>query len=185
MFAKGTAILPIPDFIISKFGYESYKKWLNSLTPEAKEVFSDIIKPVNLYPLKEIIIDPTIKLCELFYGGSMIGAKELGRYSADYSLTKMYRLFVKTGSPEYIIQRLSSILPMYYQPCSSEAVELKSNYFLVRVMDFPENNEVIEQRIAGWLERALEISGAAEPSVVITKSCSQNYPYSEFEGKWR
>ena len=44
----------------------------------------------------------------------------------------------------------------------------------------PNPEKVIEYRIAGWIEKALEISGCKDISVEITKSMTQNDALTEF-----
>ena len=59
---KGEALLSIPIFILKKFNMEKYKRWLESLTPEARAVYSNPIAKSDWYPVKQMIIEPTRRL---------------------------------------------------------------------------------------------------------------------------
>jgi hypothetical protein len=43
---------------------------------------------------------------------------------------------------------------------------------------------VVEQRIAGWIQRALEIHGCRQPAVNITKSLTKGDPCTELDFSW-
>jgi hypothetical protein len=185
MTAKGTALYTIPHFIKNKFGEDALKKWLDSLSPGAKELFAGNIVPVSVYPLTEMFTDPTVKMCEMFYGGDFKKTSDLGRFSADYSLTGVYKFFVKLGSPQYIAKKASVILPTYYQPSTMETVETGDNHAIVRITQFPEIHEVIEYRILGWVQRAIEITGMQGVEAEITKSLSRHDSFTEYVAKWK
>lgn len=185
MTVKGTAIFTVPHFISNQFGKDALLKWVNSLEPNAKQLFSGNIVPVATYPLTEMFTAPIIKMCELFYNGDFKKAEELGRFSADYSLNGVYKFFVKLGSPQYIAKKASTILPTYYQPSSMETVEVGDNHAIVHITQFEEMHEVIEYRIKGWIQRAIEITGMQDVDIEITKSLIKNDPYTEYIGRWK
>jgi hypothetical protein len=65
-----------------------------------------------------------------------------------------------------------------------KVVENTKNHALVRVVDFPEMHKVIELRMAGWMERALQVSGCKNVVMKILCSLSEGAPYTDFEGSW-
>jgi hypothetical protein len=170
MQVKGTAVQTIPLFVKTKFGEQAFQKWLDSLAPDVRKIFaSDVLAPV-WYPLKEGLIDPTIKLCELHYQGRMDGALEQGRFSAEHGLKGVYRFLVKFASPDTLVAKASSIMPTYYQPSAMEIVEKGPKTTTVRITKFETPHTVVEYRIKGWIERALELSGAKTPKAQISSS---------------
>ncbi len=183
MEAKGRALEILPKFVVSRFGKESLNRWMNLLSEEARKEFSRGIVSSQWYPLKSFLVDPTLRLCEHFYG-SYQGALEVGRFSAEYALKGVYKLFVKWGSPEFVIRRASTILPTYYRPCAAEVVEVSKGRGTVRITDFREMHPIIELRIKGWMEKALEISGCKNIDITIPKSLTNNDPYTEFVGRY-
>lgn len=96
---KGTAIISIPLFIKERFSVGGLNQWIDALTPEARKVYPASVLVSSWYPLKELLIEPLRKMCGLFYAGDLKGARESGRFSADYSLKGIYKIFVKLGSP--------------------------------------------------------------------------------------
>ncbi|MCK5686851.1 hypothetical protein KAJ27_22120 [bacterium] len=181
----GTAIRSIPAFILNKFGSDSLQKWINSLVDPAKTVYSSGILSSRWYPLKEVLVDPCKILCDLFFDGNIkVGAFELGSFSAEYSLTSVYKSFLKEDIPYFIIEKASSILPTYYTPCSIEIVDSTKNKVLFRIIEFDEIHRIIEYRIQGWMEKGLEICKASNGKVKILHSMLQGEKYTEFLVTW-
>ncbi|MFC1725444.1 hypothetical protein ACFL4T_07435 [candidate division KSB1 bacterium] len=184
MKVRGEALISLPVFIITKFGKTQFVDWLDSLTPEAKKVYNEPVDKSEWYPLKQMLIEPTQKLCEMFYNNDLRGAFECGKYSAEYGLKGIYKVLVKLSSPEILINRATKIIQNYYEPSEVEVMELGLSKIIVRITEFSEMEHCIEQRIAGWMARAIEITGKKLVRVKVTKSLVQNDPFSEFEISW-
>lgn len=185
MEVKGSALASMPKFIRKEFGKDGLQQWLSKLSPEVRTVFDTTLKESAWYPLQEMLIAPTAVFCQLFYNWDYKGAWELGRFSADYGLKGVYRLFIKFGSPEFLINKASTILPSYYTPSSMEVVESREGLAVVRITEFPDIDKVIEYRIGGWMESALEICGCWNIQVDMTKAMTRNAPFTEYNITWQ
>lgn len=182
MEVKGTAVIPSAIFVKEKFG-SRYDEWLNSLSKPS----SDIVKnatTLGWYPFKEAVVEPTQKICDLFYGGKEAGAVEVGRFSADHGLNRIYKVFVKLGSPQFIITKASDIMSNYYKGCTMKVVESTKTSAVAQISDFPEMHRLAELRIVGWIERALEINGAKNIKLTVSKSVSKGDAVSELSATW-
>lgn len=184
MKIKGGSGIFIPEYIKKKFGDEGYTKWFESLSSEAKEVFGNTIFPGKWYPHKIVCIEAAQKICDLFYGGDVKGSIELGSCSADYSLHGIYRIFVKLGSPKFIVNKGVEIMQTYMNPCKIEVAEQKDGYVVIRLTEFPEPHPMSDGRLIGWMQRAIEISGGKNVSAETTKSLAKGDSYTEFVIKW-
>ncbi len=184
MLVKGAAVNILPKYVQKNFGKEALTQWLNSITPAAREVFDGSISAKDWFPLKEAFIEPTATLCQLFYNWDYKGAWELGRFSADQSLRGIFKLFVKFGSPEVLINRAGVAFSTYYDP-STIKVQLDDQGFpIMRIMEFADIDKLVEMRIGGWIERALEISGCKNVGIKITKSLTKGDSYTEYKISW-
>jgi hypothetical protein len=184
MEVKGSSLVATREFVKLNFGEAGFKKWVESLLPEGKKIFSAAIISTNWYPLTEALVDPTKKICGLFYNGDVRGAWEAGRHSADYGLTGIYRLFIQVANPQFIIKKASSILPTYYKPSIMKASEVGANGAIVEILEFKEISDVIESRIAGWMEKAMEIHGCRNVNVAFTKSLMRGDKSTQYVVKW-
>ena len=158
---------------------------MNAMTTEAREVYGSSIKKKDWYPLRDILSEPTKTMCGLFYNKSTRGAWVCGRYSAELGLKGFYKVLVKLATPNILIKKAGTIIRSYYRPCSIEVVESSKNNVVLRITEFPEIDTIIECRIAGWMERAVEICGCRYVSVKIACSLTKYQQYTEYRVSWR
>lgn len=182
MKIKGTSVKAAPEFVRQHFGTR-YDEWFNSLSEPSQKVVENVLAS-NWYPLREAVIEPTEKVCDLFYGGSEQGAWEVGRSSADQALKGVYKIFVKVGSPGFIISRASTIFSHMLQPGEMTVIESCPKRSVLR-MQLPESDRLLELRIAGWIEQALTISGCTDPKLEIAQSTAKGDPITEYVATWR
>ncbi len=184
MKVKGSAIQTLPLFVKEKFGDGGHDRWLNALSAEARDIFNKKILPSSWYPLKEMFLEPTRAVCDLFYNGNHKGAWENGRYSAEKSLKGIYKVFIRIGSVHFLIKKASTILPTYYEPSHIDVVDIGDNSTVLHITKFEEADVIIDNRICGWVERAMEISGCKTTDIQITKSLAKGDPVTEIGVKW-
>jgi hypothetical protein len=185
MEVKGKAISVIPRFIKKNFGEEGLVYWLHQISEEARGVYDSKIDDNKWYPLKRILIEPSANLAQLFFDWDLKKACwSLGRYSAEYRFSGVSRLVVKFPSPNYFIAKGVEFLPEYYRPCRMEVVENVERHGVVRIIEFPEIDLTTEFRIAGWMERGLELNGCRNVKVEIRKSLVRFDPVTEYSVRW-
>jgi hypothetical protein len=184
MQVKGTAISFIPNFLQEKFGKDRYASWVASLPDKSKAIFGGSVLASQWYPFQDGFIVPMRKICDTFYAGNPKGAYEMGRYSADYGLRGVYKILVRFGSPESLAKKAGTIMPTYYQPSSIEVVEAIPRKAILRVTQFSEYDIMVENRLCGYFERAIEVCGGKTPKVQVTSSLSRGHPKSEFLITW-
>jgi hypothetical protein len=183
MEIKGSAVKSIPDYI-RKFHPEKYASWLEALPEKSKTIFTSPILPSNWYSIQDAAVVPTELLGRSIFGDPGQGAWQCGRYSAETALTGIYKFFIKAASPFFIIDRAGKIFTTYYQPSAMEVVEKGDNYVKLHITRFEEPSELIESRIAGWIERAMEIHGVSFVTVDMEKSLTRGDSFTEFVVRW-
>lgn len=182
---KGTALKSIPLFIKDKFGEEGFKKWLEVLSPEAKEIYSEDILPGAWFPIQTVIVEPTHELAKMFYDGNIKDcAMDSGRFSADYALKGIYKIFVKVTSVHFLIKKGSSIFSTFFDTATIEIVEEQDKKMVSHIKNFPDINEIIEFRIMGWMEVGMKLGGCKTVDVSRTKSITNGDDYTEFVFEW-
>ena len=184
MEIKGTAVIAIRDYIKNNYPTD-YNNWLGKLTEESRNIYREAIDSSKWYPIDKGGIEPTRKAIEMFFKGDyQKGAWETGKYSAQKALTGIYKIFVKASSPGYIIQRASRIFSTYYQPCQMEVLEKTDTSVTLEISNMTKSDIVIEYRIGGWIEKALEISGAKNITVEFPKSIARGDTVTQLRMKW-
>lgn len=184
MEIKGTAVIAIRDYVKNNFSGK-YNEWLNTLSENSKKIYQEAIDASKWYPVNEGGIEPTKKAIELFHNGDLEkGAREAGKYSAQKALTGIYKIFVKAASPAYIIERASRIFSTYYQPCKMKVLSNNNGKILLEISELTMSDIVIENRIAGWIEEALTISGAKKVLIDFPKSYTKGDPVTHMAISW-
>ncbi len=182
MEVKGTAIKSIKEFVL--YNYQAqFQDWLKELSPKAKETLMNSLSN-QWYPLQEGIVEPTSVIAKFFFGGDIrLAAFECGKYSAQIALTGVYKIYVKFSSPAHVVDRGSRILPAYYNPSKISQIARENNLVRYEMTDCIGISEVVEYRIAGWMYKALEISGCKTMSVIVAESV-RTHNRTVFEARW-
>jgi hypothetical protein len=182
MEVKGTAVLPLKEFVKTRFGTR-YEEWLQALSPESGKIMEWCLTG-QWYPIQPAFIDPTRKICDMFYGGDLKKAWEIGRFSADFALKGFFRIFVRLGSPHFLLSRGMHVFSEYYRPSEIRVAGEFPQKAVIRIVRFDDMHPLIENRIGGWIERAVEISGKKIRRVDIAQSMTKGAPFTEFVVEW-
>lgn len=184
MEIKGTAVVAIRDFVREKYPGK-FKLWFDLLPEESKVIFASPVDFTKWYSLEYAAATPTRAIAKIFFNNDMKkGAWESGRYSAEVALKGIYKIFVRVSSPSYLIARASRVFSTYYKPCEMKTIKNDGNNLVLQISEMPNIEKVIEYRIAGWIEKALEISGSKDIKVEISKSVAQGDAITEFNITW-
>jgi len=181
MDVKGGAIVSMRDYVLNNFS-SRYQEWLKTFSPEVQKTIVNPL-PSSWYPLQAALIEPTAKICSIFHNGDPRGAWQVGRFSADHALKGIYSLFVKLGSPGFIVSRGSRIITNYYRPSGIKIVENQPKRAVVQIDQFEQPDQLVEFRIGGWIERAIELSGK-KAVTSITRSMAKGDSVTEFDVQW-
>jgi hypothetical protein len=185
MEVRGKVIASIPKFVIKYFGKEGYEKWLDAISAEAHNIYILPIELKGWYPVQVTLIKPCANIAQLFYQWDLKKAAwELGRFSSDFGLKNIKRLFIKLGSTAFFLNKAPDFMNDNYRPAKMEAVEVTDSTAVLRLTEFQDIEKTVEYRIAGWTERTMEINGCKNIKIDITKSKTEFKPYSEFHISW-
>lgn len=184
MEVKGSAVRTIPDYIRKNFP-DQYEAWHNSLPEGSLKIFDDFIRSADWYPFHEGMHIPVELLGKVvFKGDTLKAAWECGRYSAESTLTGIYKFFVMAAPPSLVIRRGSRILGTFYQPVEIKVAGDGDGWAILHITKFDELTEVIENRIGGWIEKGLEIQKVKNPTVAIVKSMAKGDKVTEIKINW-
>lgn len=184
MKTKGTTVKSIHSFVKEKWP-NNYPDWLDNLPEKSKEIMSSAILATAWYPIKEGAVLPTYHLKMFFDDDPLKAAWAAGRYSAEATLTGVYKIFVKVANPGYIIKRASKIMSTYYENAILERGEATDKSVVLIITKFEDLDQMIEYRIAGWIEKSLELSGCEDIKVKITKSITKGDAVTQYDMTWK
>jgi hypothetical protein len=184
MNAKGTLVSSIDRFVKEKFP-DGYKNWLGRLPDTSKKVYTGTVMATEWYPLEAAVVAPTQLVGEMFYNGDIQKAAwESGRHSAEVALTGIYKVFVLIATPQYIMKRGGKIMTSFYDPSTLVIAGERPKGVDVHITEFPSANEVVEHRIGGWMQRALEICGCKNVVTDMPRSLTKGDELTEYIINW-
>lgn len=169
---RGTSILTISNFVKEKFG-EDYNKFIETLYIDSKKIYTNNIIHSKWYSFKWGMKIPMLIISDMFYCNDYRKcAKELGFYTAEQTLTGIYKFFIQLGSPNFIISKANYIFKYHFK---NTIIEVKLNeikHIIVSIKDFDEINEMTEYNIGAWIEKSLIISGCNGIKIKMMKQLS-------------
>ncbi len=155
---KGSVIAATVDFARARFGDEGCNQWLAALPSDSQEIVRTPLAS-SWYDLTCGLIAPTRVLCDLFMNGRASATREIGRYSADKTLTGIYRVLLKLGSPSFTCKKAPIAMMTLYRPGKATVVALGEGTCTVRVHNLGDTGGFVEERMVGFVARALELAG--------------------------
>lgn len=184
MHVKGTAVKSIQDYVQTKHG-DKYAEWLKAMPEVSRIIMSKPVYVSDWYSVKDAAVEPTIALGKVVFSGDVVKAGwETGRYSSEIALNGVYKVFVKMATPQFIIGRSGKILPSYYDPSDLEVKETGAKHVVLNISKLPMNHEVLEARIFGWIQKALEVCGCKNVQINPTSSMTKGDSITQLMITW-
>ena len=109
----------------------------------------------------------------------------MGRASADYSLTTIYRIFFKIGSPQYTLSKAARVFGSYYDSGTMEAIVNDKGHAILELRGFAEPAPEFCERLWGWCEKTIQLIASRELARAAHIKCVHRGDAScQFEGFW-
>lgn len=117
---KGATILGSLERIRDNHGEEGITKIIGQLNEEDKVMFKSTILASQWYPLTSFthFLETDVKL---FYGGDPKGLIASAEQVVEKQLRGIYRMFVKFGSPEFVVKGMGAVHKSYFKGVDLEA----------------------------------------------------------------
>lgn len=179
--AKGTIILARLSFVQETYP-EDWQRYLSSLAPATREAFEAGFLKSSFYPI-EMLFDASRTAERLFGTGSRSLQKGIAAYSARMNMPTVYKIFLRLGSPEFMVKRFARIWGSMYDSgvASSEA---RDGHAAVEVRAFGAPDPLHCEGTTGFMEECLRIVGV-DGSVAHTKCRCEGADVCRWEAVWR
>ena len=180
---KGTALIDTLKAIKERGGEEELARIFAHLEGEAKNVFEGPIQPWNWYSIDAFTDFLEADVRETANGNPdvLIGRAEK---VIESQLRGIYRIFIKLGSPGYVIKRIASVHATYFEGIQIIPEVDEDSRATIKYVGFKKRHRILEYTITGFHRKALEISGAKQISVNFSVPMSDDTPYSEVTITW-
>lgn len=182
--SKGYTIKGALNFVVHKFGKDKFEKLLEKISPELKNEIKKGIIPSDWYPFKFQV--EVYEAIDLTLGtGNLQICKEIGRYTAEYEISTIHKLFLKIGSIDTIFKFGSLLWGRYYNKGKLEIKIEGKGKGEACIKEWHPISKAFCIDLLGWMERTLELSGADSVHIKHSDCILDGAPYCKFEGVWK
>jgi hypothetical protein len=181
--AKGTTVLATVRFLKEKFGQGGLEKIVARLGPEDRQRMETPVLPSAWYPLSLLL--GLMRGAKAEFGSQMPDLyRQIGKASADYSLSAAYSVVFKVSSTQWIISRAATVFATYYDSGKMAVPENGKGMAVIELTDFAEPAPEFCERIAGWCVRILEHCGEKGVKVEHVKCRCRGDRTCQFKATW-
>ena len=180
---KGSILLGCRGFVEERFGPARWTQVQEALAPEPRAVMSAKIFPGNWYAFP-ILLEVMRTAKRILAPRQPFFYRDMGRFSADFAVNRFYRFLMTFTSTERVLRRAPGIWPSFYRPGRMVVLEATSNSGRLRLEDFPHDSSEFCERIMGWMERIVELTGGRNCQMEHPVCITRGDPYCEYQGDW-
>jgi hypothetical protein len=163
---KGTVLIDTIAAIKQRAGEAEFAKIVAHLGAEARDIFAATVQPSTWYPLDAFVEFLEVDIRETANGDREVLAKRAEQV-IESQLRGVYKVFVKFGSPAFVITRIAAVHATYFQGVQI-IPEIEHNKALIKYIGFAKHQDIMGYTIIGFFRKALEISSAKGGAVKFT-----------------
>ena len=180
---KGTAVLDTFETIKARAGQAELDKIISHLDPEAQEIFRRPISPSSWYSCDAFsrFLEATIR--EMAGGNEQVLVKR-AEAVIEKQLSGIYKMFVRLGSPEFVIRRIAAVHATYFDGVQIIPEMKGPKSATIQYVGFSRNHRIMGFAIIGFFQKALEISGAKKVHVHFTVPIEAGQKFCELALTW-
>ncbi len=179
---KGTVLIDTIAAVKARAGEAEFAKIVEHLSPEGQGIFGATVHPSSWYPLDAFVEFLEVDIRETAGGDREVLAKRAERV-IESQLRGIYKVFVKFGSPGFIITRISAVHSTYFQGVHI-IPEIEPHKAVIKYVGFAKHQDIMGYTIVGFFRKALEISGAKGVVVNFTVPISAGGAHCELTIGW-
>ncbi|MDD4908451.1 MAG: DUF2378 family protein [Candidatus Omnitrophota bacterium] len=174
----------VEKYIRSTYGEDGFRKIVDALDPEDRDVVMSKDQTLPWYPARAFI--NLIRAVDKIYGkGDNALCREIGKFSANESFTGIYRVFIQFANPRFVINRAALVWRMVYDSGNADVSYLNDKTVIFKVRDFDSPDKALCKEIEGYLEKVIGMSGVRDALVTEKKCRCSKDEYCEYEIKWQ
>lgn len=180
---KGTAVSASVVYLKGRLGQEAFDQTLDGLSPEARATLSGTVLSSGWYEFSHLLEMMVAAERRLPRGAKPL-AWEMGRYSAESGLKTVYKIFFKVADVSFILKKASQVFSNYYDSGHMETVKNEGKSATLVLTGFDQPSIHFCDRLMGWMERTVELTGAREVKMTHPKCRVRGDDRCEYRGDW-
>lgn len=183
MRAKGTTLKAALAWVEHERGAAGVQELLEHLADEHRGLIGKTVLPSTWYPLS-LLVDVLTTADRLYGRGTLSVCRTIGRWSSDYEVTLLHKVFLKLASLDYWLKGAAGMWTLYYGAGRMKA-EVGEGGGTIHLTDFNPLSKAFCLRFEGWVERTIELSKYQDVRVRHTECVLDGQPSCVYVGTWR
>ena len=183
MNVKASAIKLAIELDKYKYGNKIFEKLLDDLNEKDRKIVSSSLLDTSWVPL-EVFAYYLESAVKIIYNGDESKLVKDVEEASEKHLRGIYHVFVKLGSPEFIVKRTVAAAKTYYQGIEATAKITGPKQALLTFTGYKKEHRIIELSILGWIKCALRLSGAKNIKCDVVRSLANDKGYFELTTTW-
>ncbi len=179
---KGTVLLDTIAAIKARAGANELAKIVSGLNEEARSLFEGPIYSSTWYPLDAFVNFLEVDIRETANGVREV-LSERSEKVIEKQLSGIYKIFVKVGTPEFVIKRIAAVHATYFEGVRI-IPEMSDHKAVIQYVGFQKQHEIMEYGIIGFYRKALELCGAKNVALHFSVPIAKGDTYSELKISW-
>ena len=180
--SRGLLFTAARMFTEQRFGLEAVEHCLRQLDESDQAILRSLI-PMGWYPL-----EPTVQfmrvLDDLYGSGDLRLCREIGMFSAEWQLTVLHRFVMWLKPVEWLMHRGMTNWRQSHDTGRWETEQLGPTHIVGRLYEFAVADLAWCVRLAGFLERAVSLTGAQNVEISETRCRARGGECCKFVGRW-
>ena len=179
---KGSLILGRIGYV-QEIYHREWDNYLAALQPATRTAVADGILKSSWYPF-DFFLDVSGTAERVFGTGDYALVRRMASYSARVNMPTVYKIFLRLGSPEFMMKQVAQIWQQQYD--SGVATSIPGNQGgAVEVRKFGQPDPLHCNGITGFMEECLRLVGMKTPSVTHTKCRCRGDDVCRWDAIWK
>jgi|SRR5581483_9895835 len=181
---RGSAFIPRINWLKERHP----AKWLEivaALAPATRELIEVRPLATGWYPFEQFV--NLMETADRIAGeGDLELVRVLGHHAATSNLSTVLRIFIRLGSPEYILGKAAKVWSLYHDTGRSETEPqpLGPRSIALNVFEHGAPHRVLCMTLLGWTRAYLEATGCKAVVVKETRCRLSGADCCRYEGQW-
>lgn len=180
---KGTAVLDTIRLVKQRTGDDGFNRIVALLDEEPRKMFQNEVFSSTWYPLDAFTHFLEVQIRESASGNVEVlvkGSEEV----VERQLRGIYKVFVKLGSPEFVLKRIAAVHATYFKGVEIKVEMMGPGNATIRYTGYEQRHRIIGYAIIGFFRKALEISGARNVQAGFATPIEAGKDYAELAISW-
>lgn len=181
---KGSVLLSLLKYIFKELNERQKENFISQIDQEYKDkIVENRILATERIPIS--VLNKLTTIAAAVKGKPVKAfAKDAGRFSAEEGMKSAFAIYSKIRTSNAQMAKASVIWSSLYDKGKMQTIRINKETALIQLTDIP-TEEIMCERIYGWLERTNQLAGLQNVKVLHTKCYSFGHSHCEWQITWR